>query len=178
MDRWTEAMEAGANPPVDEYPILKWIPQRFAYWKRRAVAAGVVFDSMWGKCRKIVDERRSRGDHRDCIMDHLLDDYGRKGWPMSQHAFNNLVGEVVEGAADTTAAQILTLILAFAKHPEVQQKAREQIDKVCPPNRIPQFSDFKEIPYINQVVKEGMRWRPVYVCEVGFAVQIISHTMS
>lgn len=157
MDRWTEAMEAGANPFVDEYPILKWIPQRFASWKRRAVAAGVVFDSMWGKCRTIVDERRAPVT----VSSTISWTNSRKGWPMSQHAFNNLVGEVVEGASDTTAAQILTLILAFAKHPEVQQKAREQIDRVCPPNRVPQFSDFNSIPYINQVVKEGMRWRPV-----------------
>ncbi|KEZ41471.1 hypothetical protein SAPIO_CDS7617 [Scedosporium apiospermum] len=163
MDRWTEAMEPGANPPVDEYPILKLIPMRFAYWKRRAVSAGKVFDSMWGKARSIVDDRRSRGDKRDCIMDRLLDEYNRKGWPMSQHAFNNLVGEVVEGAADTTAAQILTLILAFAKHPHVQRKAWEQIDKVCLPTRIPTFADFNNIPYINQIVKEGMRWRPVAV---------------
>jgi cytochrome P450 len=161
MDTWTEAMEAGANPPVDEYPILKLIPMRFAYWKRRAVAAGVVFDSQWGKARQIVEERRAKGDKRDCIMDSLLDEYNKKGWPMSQHAINNLVGEVVEGAADTTAAQILTLILAFAKYPQVQKRAREEIDKVCPPTRPPKFSDFKDIPYINQVVKEGMRWRPV-----------------
>jgi hypothetical protein len=84
-------MEPGANPPVDEYPILKLIPMRFAYWKRRAISAGKVFDSMWGKARSIVDDRRSRGDRRDCIMDRLLDEYNRKGWPMSQHAFNNLV---------------------------------------------------------------------------------------
>jgi len=161
MDRWTEAMEPGANPPVDEYPILKLIPKRFAYWKRRAVSAGKVFDSMWGKARSIVDDRRSRGDKRDCIMDRLLDEYNRQGWPMSQHAFNNLVGEVVEGAADTTAAQNLTLILAFAKHPLVQRKAWEQIDKVCPPTRISTFADFNDIPYINQIAKEGMRWRPV-----------------
>ena len=161
MDRWTEAMEAGANPPVDEYPILKFIPTRFAYWKRRAVAAGHVFDAMWGKARRIVDERRAKGDNRNSIMDHLLEEYNKKGWPMSQHAFNNLVGEVVEGAADTTAAQILTLILAFAKYPDVQKRAREEIDRVCPSTRAPKFTDFKDIPYINQIVKEGMRWRPV-----------------
>lgn len=161
MDRWTEAMEAGANPPVDEYPILRLIPNRFAYWKRRAIAAGRVFDEIWGKARAIVDERRSNGDKRECIIDRLLDEYNDKGWPMSQHAFNNLVGETVEGAADTTAAQILTLILAFAKNPTVQEKARQEIDKVCSTSRSPAFTDFKAMPYINQIVKEGMRWRPV-----------------
>jgi cytochrome P450 len=158
-------MEPGANPPVDEYPIFKLIPKRFAFWKRRAIAAGEVFDSMWGKARSIVDERRERGDKRPCIIDELLDEYNKNGWPMSQHAFNNLVGEVVEGAADTTAAQILTLIMAFARNPHVQERAREEIDKVCPSDRPPKFSDFKAIPYLNQIVKEGMRWRPVYVLQ-------------
>lgn len=167
MDRWTEAMEAGANPPVDEYPILRFIPKRFAYWKQRAVAAGEIFDQMWGKARGIVDQRRAKGDKRECIIDHLLEEYEKKGWPMSEHAFNNLVGEVVEGAADTTAAQILTLILAFAKYPHVQEKAREEIDKFCPPDRPPTFSDFKNIPYVNQIVKEGMRWRPVSVWPIS-----------
>jgi Cytochrome P450 len=161
MDRWTEAMEAGANPPVDEYPLLRLIPKRFATWKKRAIAAGEVFDSMWGKARSIVDERRARGIRRECIIDNLLDDYNKKGWPMTQHAFNNLIGEVVEGAADTTAAQILTLILAFAKYPAVQEKARREIDQVCDAGRVPTFNDFKSMSYINQIVKEGMRWRPV-----------------
>lgn len=116
---------------------------------------------MWGKARRIVDERRAKGIKRECIIDNLLAEYDNKGWPMSQHAFNLLVGEVVEGAADTTAAQILTLILAFAKYPHVQEKARHEIDKVCPADRPPTFSDYKSIPYINQIVKEGMRWRPV-----------------
>lgn len=163
MDRWTEAMEAGANPPVDEYPILKLIPKQLAFWKRRAIAAGVIFDAVWGKARNIVEERRKKGDHRDCIMDHLIDEYDAKGWPMSQHAFNNLVGEVVEGAADTTAAQLLTLILAFATHPHVQEKARKEIDALCGPDKPPKFSDFKDLPYINQIIKEGVRWRPVAV---------------
>jgi cytochrome P450 len=162
MDRWTEAMEAGANPPVDEYPILKLIPKKFAFWKRRALAAGVVFDTIWGKARRLVEERRAKGDKRDCIIDRLLDEYGKKKeWPMSQHAFNNLIGEVVEGAADTTAAQLLTLILALAKKPHVQEKARQEIDALCPPDRPPKWTDFKDLPYINQIIKEGMRWRPV-----------------
>jgi hypothetical protein len=76
-------MEAAANPPVDNYPILKLVPKRFAYWKRRAIAAGVVFDTIWGKARQMVEERRARGDQRECIIDNLLDEYGNKGWRMS-----------------------------------------------------------------------------------------------
>lgn len=119
-------------------------------------------DKMWDETRAEVDERRRRGIHRDCFIDEKLDEYTAKGWPMSQHAFNNLFGELLEAGADTTANSILTLILALAKYPAVQQRAQMEIDAICGSERAPLFSDFKHLPYINCVVKEGMRWRPTY----------------
>jgi cytochrome P450 len=153
-------MEPGANPPVDIFPILKYIPTFLAPWKQRAIYAGDIMDNAWTEARARVETRRASGVRRDCIIDHLLDDYEKKGFPFSQHGFNNLMGELLEGAADTTASQICTLIMAFALHPEVQVKARVEIDKVCGTTRSPVWTDFKELPYINAIVKEGMRWRP------------------
>jgi cytochrome P450 len=155
-------MEPGANPPVDEFTFLQYVPMKLSHWKRRVADAGKTMSTVWGKARNIVDKRRAAGNHRDCVIDHMLDEYNEKGWPMSQHGFNNLIGELVEGGADTTAAQLLTLVLAFAKHPEVQAKARNEIDPICGTERAPLWSDFKSMPYINAIVKEGMRWRPVY----------------
>ncbi|KAL5352910.1 hypothetical protein ACLOAV_002858 [Pseudogymnoascus australis] len=163
MSKWTEAMEPGANPPVDEYPFLKMIPKQFAFWKKRAIAAGETMDAVWSEAVARVEKRRMAGDRRDCITDNLLDQWGKDNMPMTQHGFNNMVGELVEGAADTTAAQLLTLVMAFAKFPRVQIQARKEIDAVCGVERSPQWSDFKSLPYINAIVKEGMRWRPVAV---------------
>lgn len=117
-------------------------------------------DDMWDKARAIVDERRARGDKRSSFIDEKIDEYSTKGWPLSTHAFNNLFGELLEAGADTTANQILTLILAMAKHPQFAQKARAEIDYVCGTERAPLFSDFARLPYLNCIVKEGMRWRP------------------
>ncbi len=55
---------------------------------------------------------------------------------------------------------LLTLILAFTKFPEVQIKARKELDAVCGVDRLPVFADFAQLPYINAIVKEAMRWRP------------------
>jgi len=172
MERWTETMEPGATPPVDEFPFLKLIPKRFALWKRRAHRAGDTMDAVWTKARQIIDTRRKQGEKRDCIADRLIDEYTEKGFPMSQHAFNNLIGELVEGGADTTAAQLLTMVLALAKNPWVQKKARAEIDPVCGTSRSPLWGeDFRELPYINAVVKEGMRWRPVAVTALPHRVR-------
>lgn len=156
-------MEPGANPPVDEFPFLRIMPARFVFWKRRALAAGETMDAVWTKARQLIDERRATGERRNCIIDNLLDDYEKSGWPMSQHAFNNLMGEVIEGGADTTSAQLLTLILAFALYPHVQKRAQEELDRICGTERSPVWTDFERAPYINSIIKEGMRWRPVYV---------------
>jgi cytochrome P450 len=62
-----------------------------------------------------------------------------------------------------TANMLLTLILAITKFPEVQVKARKELDAVCGTERTPLFSDFDNLPYINCIIKEGLRWRPTFV---------------
>ncbi|KAK7204567.1 putative cytochrome P450 oxidoreductase [Myxozyma melibiosi] len=139
-------------------PFLKYFPGK---WKTRAYKCRQMMDDMWDKARAMIDERRAKGIKRDCFIDQKLDEYNAKGWPMSQHAFNNLFGELLEAGADTTANMILTLILAVAKYPEFQKRAQKEIDAVCGAERSPQFGlDFDKMPFVNCIVKEAMRWRP------------------
>jgi cytochrome P450 len=152
-----EAIEPGANPPVDLVPWLWFVPGK---WKKRAIEMRDHMDRIWGHAREMVDERRARGDTRESLIDAKLDEYEANGWPMTQHAFNNLFGELMEAGADTTANQILTIILALAKNPRIQEKARKEIDAVCGTERAPLFSDFEKMPYVNAIIKEGLRWRP------------------
>jgi hypothetical protein len=58
-------------------------------------------DDTWSKARKIVEERRKLGDVRDSLIDNKMDDYTKTGYPMSQHAFDNLFGELLEAGADS-----------------------------------------------------------------------------
>ncbi|KAF4474647.1 cytochrome P450 oxidoreductase [Fusarium agapanthi] len=157
IEKFIGAIEPGANPPIDLIPWLWYMPGK---WKRRAYDLRDQMDKTWTHARNLVDSRRAKGDERECMIDMKLDEYNQAGWPMSQHAFNNLFGELMEAGADTTANQILTIILALAKYPHVQAKARKEIDAVCGSERAPVFSDFDQLPYINAIVKEGLRWRP------------------
>lgn len=109
----------------------------------------------------MIDDRRSKGDKRNSVADHLLDEYEHTKWPMSQYDFDHTLGEMVEGGADTTAGSLLSIVLAITKNPHVQKRAREEIDPVCGTERGPSWSDFEKLPYVNAVVKEALRWRPV-----------------
>jgi cytochrome P450 len=45
--------------------------------------------------------------------------------------------------------------------PEVQRKAQEEIDRVIGSGRLPVVADRPNLPYINAIVKEILRWHPV-----------------
>lgn len=98
MEKWLEAIEPGANPPIDVFPILWYMPGK---WKKRAYHVRSLMDNLWSHGRKLVDERREKGDTRECIIDLKLDEYNAEGWKMSQHAFNNMFGELLEAGADS-----------------------------------------------------------------------------
>ncbi|OLN81903.1 O-methylsterigmatocystin oxidoreductase 2 [Colletotrichum chlorophyti] len=65
------------------------------------------------------------------------------------------------GGADTTVSSIACFFLAMTLFPEVQRKAQEEIDRVVGSDRLPTVNDRENLPYIEAVVKEVMRWHPV-----------------
>ena len=51
--------------------------------------------------------------------------------------------------------------------PDIQQRAHAEIDLVIGPDRLPEFSDEGELPYITAIIKELLRWnviQPIGVC--------------
>lgn len=49
----------------------------------------------------------------------------------------------------------------MARYPEVQRKAQEEIDRVIGNDRLPTFADQANLPYVEAVAKEVLRWNPV-----------------
>jgi cytochrome P450 len=46
-------------------------------------------------------------------------------------------------------------------NPEVFEKAQEEIDRVVGRNRQPDFGDMDNLPYVEAICQEVLRWRPV-----------------
>ena len=49
----------------------------------------------------------------------------------------------------------------MALYPEVQRRAQVELDSVVGIGRFPEFSDKPNLPYINAIVTELLRWQPV-----------------
>jgi cytochrome P450 len=63
--------------------------------------------------------------------------------------------------ADTTVIILTAFTLAMILFPHVQLKAREEIDREVGTDRLPSFDDRENLPYINALVKEVLRWWPI-----------------
>lgn len=51
-------------------------------------------------------------------------------------------------------------------YPETQRKAQDEIDLVVGRDRLPDFSDQPNLPYVNALCKEVLRWQSVApLCE-------------
>ncbi|KAG5337500.1 hypothetical protein C0989_009483 [Termitomyces sp. Mn162] len=50
--------------------------------------------------------------------------------------------------------------MAMVLNPEKQRIAHAEIDRVVGNNRLPVIADRNDLPYVNAVIKETMRWHP------------------
>ena len=60
-----------------------------------------------------------------------------------------------------TVIALLTFYLAMVLNPEVLKKAQEEVDRVVGNGRLPSFADRPNLPYIDAVLKETLRWEVV-----------------
>ena len=62
-------------------------------------------------------------------------------------------------------------------HPEIQRKAQAEIDRVVGSDRFPTFADQADLPYVDAVVKEVLRWKPVAPLGEYTGDVVICHTI-
>lgn len=160
MEHWSKVMEIGATPPVDFFPWLKWIPERLlGSWVSRARQVSDEMHSLYRDTIESVAERRQTTGGRNSFMDRIFDRQDKLN--LNKHQLYFLGGVAMEGGSDTSSAGILAFVKAMTCFPEVQKKAQAEIDAVIGEERTPQWSDYAKLPYVSQIVKESMRWRPV-----------------
>ncbi|KAK0236123.1 cytochrome P450 [Armillaria nabsnona] len=165
-DRALESARATANVGtflVDYIPSLKNLPR----W-----LPGTNFLSLADGWRKDVNDMVDRPF--EYASDSLVNSSSfvsekltkLKNIGMSENAtqleiIRNTAGIAFSAGADTTVSAILSVILAFILYPEVQAKAQAELDDVVGPTRLPNFDDRPQLPYIDAILLEALRWNPV-----------------
>ncbi|QRV79345.1 cytochrome P450 family protein [Ceratobasidium sp. AG-Ba] len=72
----------------------------------------------------------------------------------------NFSEALYEGATDTSTSSLLAFLLAMMLYPETQLKAQKEVDSVIGQDRLPTIEDRANLPYINALILEVLRWEP------------------
>ncbi|KAJ7090364.1 cytochrome P450 [Mycena belliarum] len=149
---------------VDSIPLLKYVPAWFpgAGFQRRA--------SEWRKLSRGMLEKPFAEARRKIASGTASHSFTMDGLRMAEGAENKVYQEqIVQATAGTmytagtgtTVSALGTFILALLSNPEAQKKAQAEIDSVIGPDRLPDFSDEPNLPYVVALMKESLRWRNV-----------------
>ncbi|KJA16390.1 hypothetical protein HYPSUDRAFT_58252 [Hypholoma sublateritium FD-334 SS-4] len=76
-----------------------------------------------------------------------------------EEVIGNVAFTVYGAASDTTIAATSTFFYLMATYPEVQRKAQAELDRVVGPV-LPTFEDRYQLPYIESIYRELLRFRP------------------
>ncbi|KAJ7100794.1 cytochrome P450 [Mycena belliarum] len=156
---WELVLEPGATPPVDLIPILKYVPARFAKWKRDCMKTRKLQRDLYFGLLDETKERMGRGEENGSYMEEVLMKQAEFG--MDREITGYLGGVLIEGGSDTTSSYLQSLVMALIAFPEAQRKAHEEIDRVIGQHRMPTLDDLEDLPYIRAMILETHRFRPV-----------------
>jgi cytochrome P450 len=73
----------------------------------------------------------------------------------------DVAGVAYFAGSDTTVAAVIGFFLGMLVHPEVQARAQTEVDRVVGRDRLPVLEDREELPYVDAIVNECLRWLPV-----------------
>ena len=67
------ALEFGTMPPVDLFPILTWVPERFAKWKRIVKDIRHLHESLYDRLLKEIESRLEKGQGTGVFMEQAVE---------------------------------------------------------------------------------------------------------
>ncbi|KAF7331084.1 O-methylsterigmatocystin oxidoreductase [Mycena venus] len=142
MDIIGHGMSPGAFL-CDLFPILKYSPSWVPFQRRIA------------ESKKVIERTGMAPPSlaKDLIMSGNDESYfqNRATWAVSS---------MYGAGTETTSATVQTFVLAMALYPNVQKRAQDEIDTVVGLDRMPVIADMPQLPFIQALIKETLRWHP------------------
>ncbi|KAE8318233.1 cytochrome P450 [Aspergillus transmontanensis] len=148
---------------VNFIPMLKYLPSWFPGngWQETAKAYKKRVTAMRDVPYAFVRRQLKQQNHVPSYVSSLLEqgnvEPGSEEEIVAKWSAQSLYG----GGAETSVSSLACFFQAMVLNPDVQKRAQEEIDRVVGTSRLPDMSDRGNLPYINAVVKEVLRWHPV-----------------
>ncbi|KAF8908850.1 cytochrome P450 [Gymnopilus junonius] len=161
VSKLSESIFPGANV-VNAIPFLRFLPVWFpgAGFKRFANETKKLTRQMRDVPFEFVKKGMVDGTASECIVTELLTKFDKPLSDEDVRVIKEVAATSYAAGADTTVSAIGTFFYAMTMFPEVQIKARQEIDAIIGSDRLVTYEDQVSLPYIEAIYREVMRWRP------------------
>ncbi|CAI6098838.1 unnamed protein product [Clonostachys chloroleuca] len=145
---------------VDMVPMLADIVPQFLLQNWKTVAQKWYKEDAeiyLGLYNKLMGDIKN-GTAPDCFIKDMAREKLKKN-PISDTTAAFAAGALIEAGSDATTTALNNVVLACLLYPEIVAGAHEELDRVVGQDRMPDFSDEPNLPYIRGIAKETLRWR-------------------
>ncbi|KAF3480995.1 uncharacterized protein GIQ15_06342 [Arthroderma uncinatum] len=139
---------------LEAYPFLNHLPRCLAPWKKTGDVYFERVNSFFARSMMAGEKAESWNWAKEAIKRNAAGE-------LDSRQLSYAIGFLIEASTDTTSTVLEVFVMAMVLFPSVAARAQKELDTVVGPNRLPTFEDMPNLPYINALVKEALRWRPV-----------------
>ncbi|XP_068663450.1 cytochrome P450 98A2 [Aristolochia californica] len=153
----SNGLKLGASLAMAEHiPWLRWM---FPLEEEAFAKHGARRDRL---TKAIMDEHTAARNKSGGVKQHFVDALLtlQEKYDLSEDTIIGLLWDMITAGMDTTAISVEWAMAELIKHPRVQEKAQEELDRVVGLERVMAESDFSSLPYLQCVAKEALRLHP------------------
>ncbi|TFK41062.1 cytochrome P450 [Crucibulum laeve] len=147
---------------VDYLPFLKYVPAwfPFASFKREAFAWRKLTRELVDRPFDMIKQKLVEGTEFPCLVTQELESRTAGLDSEDEEVVKNVAATAYAAGSDTVVSAILSFFLAMTIHPEIQKRAQDELCSVIG-TRLPALSDRNDLPFIECICYELLRWNPV-----------------
>ncbi|KAK3677176.1 hypothetical protein LTR78_002714 [Recurvomyces mirabilis] len=146
-----------AGPIINKLTFLSNLPESISPWKQEEAMRKKQMSDAFMEPLEDAVKRSKEGNLEDCWS---------KIWVGKEKGSEHLdfyeaahaIGSSSFVAIATVGGPLHAFFLAMCHYPAWQEKAQEELDRVCG-NRLPTMEDMPKLPVLRATVKEIVRWR-------------------
>ncbi|KAI0065754.1 cytochrome P450 [Artomyces pyxidatus] len=147
---------------VNDLPFLRHLPEWLPGMDFKSLArhGRVLAEEVVNGPFNFVKEAMEKGTARPSLARESLRE-SQDGSQMAERDIATALGSLYAGGSDTTVSALSSFFLMLVLYPSVQKKAQAELDAVTGGARLPDFDDRANLPYVDALCKELLRWRMV-----------------
>ncbi|TPX10394.1 uncharacterized protein E0L32_008613 [Thyridium curvatum] len=130
-------------------PIIRHTPKSLNKLNKELSRLVIMEKDLWLELLQQARSKVDQGRLNPCFAGDMLTNQDKDGLNEMEMAYN--AGHAWAGASDTTFNTLLGFVKAMILYPEVQKRARLELDEVIGADRLPEWQDRDNLPYVRAI---------------------------